>query len=140
MTGWKSNIASVIKVDLVLRTKLLIQARRFIVNIIKLGMAAAAALTIAGCSSMQASIKDEYKFYLAGPGSDFSQPVGTLDRSGRLNITYKNETYTGQNANNVIEAKGSNGGKMRCAYKMPGDVATGTCTTSNGTVLNMKFD
>lgn len=110
-------------------------------KIIKLALAAAAAaaaLTIAGCS--MASIKDEYKFYLAGPGSEFSQPVGTLDRSGRLNITYKNETYTGQNANNVIEAKGSNGGKMRCAYKMPGDVATGTCTTSNGTVLNMKFD
>lgn len=87
-----------------------------------------------------ATIKDEYQFYLAAPGSDFSQSVGTLDRSGRLNITYKNEAYSGQNANNVIEAKGSNGGKMRCAYKMQNNVATGTCTTSKGAVLNMKFD
>lgn len=108
---------------------------------IKLGAIILSAMTVVACGSAQnASAKDVYQFYLAEQGSAFSQANGTLDRGGVLNVTYKGETFNGQNANNKIDAKGSKGNKMNCAYTMPGEIASGTCKTSDGRTLNMKFE
>ncbi|MDX6914192.1 MULTISPECIES: hypothetical protein [Pectobacterium] len=98
-------------------------------------------LSIVACSSLEAaSAKKDYSFYLAQNDSGFGQKNGTLDQGGYLNVTYQGETFTGRNANNVIEAKGNKGNKLVCSYEMPAETGIGNCKLSNGTVLKMKFE
>ncbi|MFI7858675.1 hypothetical protein ACIF8Z_17070 [Pseudomonas promysalinigenes] len=103
------------------------------------GLLALAAAALSACAGHYTS-KDFYSVYLAQPNSQFSASNGTLSRGGQLDVTYKGERFTGQNANNKITAKGSKGNSLTCSYTMPGSVATGTCQLSGGTALNMKFD
>lgn len=86
-----------------------------------------------------AQIKDSYDVYFSSTNQFSHTANGTLNRSGVLNATFEGETFTGQNANNHIEAKGNRGTTMQCDYTMPSDVATGNCKLSNGKTLQFKF-
>lgn len=108
-------------------------------KIFGIGLSAIAAAALSGCEGTYVS-KDFYSVYLAPQNSGFSASNGTLSRGGQLDVTYKGERFTGQNANNKITAKGDKGNTLTCSYTKPGNVATGTCQLSGGTALNMKFD